>query len=398
MRVVSVIEDGLLQATNALLEMTVGEYLNIGLRILHKNQYQRKRVSRSSSVYSLLNDDMKKLCSIPTIVLAFTNDAQRICLREGMVEEELSGLLNNDNLIILDGLQRTYTMRDVDSDLLFPDEEKRRFREHKIRIEVYCGLSKTGVLYRMLTLNTGQTPMSKRHEIEILYSSYLEKNIDGISFNRQIDPNVQRGIDVYDFDDAIEGFNAFLDADEAPIDRLDLLSVVRRLEKVVNNDYQRDLFEQYVQLYNSFVHIIDEKTNHWSLRDVQREQLKSLYGKDIPSIFNKSQTMSAFGAAVGNLLWNSEERGFGNLSNQFRELSFTDDANDTLFNLLTILQEIRENAKKIGVAQRFYLRLFFEDLLDPQSETYLDFTHSINKAKDKYDAKTILPREKSLFD
>ena len=118
MRVVSVIEDGLLQATNALLEMTVGEYLNIGLRILHKNQYQRKRVSRSSSVYSLLNDDMKKLCSIPTIVLAFTNDAQRICLREGMVEEELSGLLNNDNLIILDGLQRTYTMRDVDSDLL----------------------------------------------------------------------------------------------------------------------------------------------------------------------------------------------------------------------------------------------------------------------------------------
>lgn len=398
MRVVSVIEDGLLQATNALLEMTVGEYLNIGLRILHKNQYQRKRVSRSSSVYSLLNDDMKKLCSIPTIVLAFTNDAQRICLREGMVEEELSGLLNNDNLIILDGLQRTYTMRDVDLDLLFPDEEKRRFREHKIRIEVYCGLSKTGVLYRMLTLNTGQTPMSKRHEIEILYSSYLEKNIDGISFNRQIDPNVQRGIDVYDFDDAIEGFNAFLDADEAPIDRLDLLSVVRRLEKVVNNDYQRDLFEQFVRLYNSFVHMIDEKTNHWSLRDAQREQLKSLYGKDIPSIFNKSQTMSAFGAAVGNLLWNSDERGFGNLRNQFRELSFTDDANDTLFNLLTILQEIRENAKKIGVAQRFYLRLFFEDLLDPQSETYLNFTHSINKAKDKYDAKTIQPREKSLFD
>lgn len=398
MRVVSVIEDGLLQATNALLEMTVGEYLNIGLRILHKNQYQRKRVSRSSSVYSLLNDDMKKLCSIPTIVLAFTNDAQRIYLREGMAEEELSGLLNNDNLIILDGLQRTYTMRDVDSDLLLPDEEKRRFREHKIRIEVYCGLSKTGVLYRMLTLNTGQTPMSKRHEIEILYSSYLEKTIDGISFNRQIDPNVQRGIDVYDFDDAIEGFNAFLDADEAPIDRLDLLSVVRRLEKVVNNDYQRDLFEQFVRLYNSFVHIIDEKTNHWSLRDAQREQLKSLYGKDIPSIFNKSQTMSAFGAAVGNLLWNSDERGFGNLSNQFRELSFTDDANDTLFNLLTILQEIRENAKKIGVAQRFYLRLFFEDLLDPQSETYLNFTHSINKAKHKYDAKTIQPREKSLFD
>jgi len=398
MRVVSVIEDGLLQATNALLEMTVAEYLNIGLRILHKNQYQRKRVSRSSSVYSLLNVDMKKLCSIPTIVLAFTNDAQRICLREGMVEEELSGLLNNDNLIILDGLQRTYTMRDVDSDLLFPDEEKRRFREHKIRIEVYCGLSKTGVLYRMLTLNTGQTPMSKRHEIEILYSSYLDNEIDGISFNRQIDLNVQRGIDVYDFDDAIEGFNAFLDADEAPIDRFDLLSVVRRLEKVVNNDYQRDMFEQYIRLYNGFVHIISDKTNRWTLRDTQRGQLTSVYGKDIPGIFNKSQTMSAFGAAVGNLLWKSEDRGFGNLNEQFEKISFVGDTNETMFQLIKILQEIREGAKKIGVAQRLYMRLFFEKLMDSHSDSYLNFTQSITKAKSQYDARTIQPRQTSFFD
>ena len=398
MRVLSVINDGLLQATNALLEMTIGEYLDIGLRILHNNQYQRKRVSRSSSVYSLLNEDMKRLCSIPTIVLAFTDGAPEVDLHEGMPEDELRRLLSNDNLIILDGLQRTYTMRDVDSDLLFYDEGKRRFKEHKIRIEVYCGLSKTGILYRMLTLNTGQTPMSKRHEIEILYSSYLDNEIDGISFNRQIDPNVQRGIDVYDFDDAIEGFNAFLDADEAPIDRVDLLSVVKRLEKVVNNDYQRDMFEQFIRLYNGFVHVIDEKTNHWTIGDLQRGRLTSIYGKDIPGIFNKSQTLSAFGAAVGNLLWKSEDRGFGNISEQFNNISFIGDTSETIFHLLQILQEIREGAKKIGVAQRLYMRLFFEKLLDSHSESYLNFTHSITKAKEQYDAKTIQPRQASLFD
>ena len=398
MRVVSVINDGLLQATNALLEMTIGEYLDIGTRILHNNEYQRRRVSRSSSVYSLLNDDMKKLCSIPTIVLAFTDDAQGVQLHEGMSEDELRRHLNDDNLVILDGLQRTYTMRDVDNDLLFSDEEKIRFREHIIRIEVYCGLSKTGVLYRMLTLNTGQTPMSKRHEIEILYSSYLDKDIDGISFNRQINPNAQRGIDVYDFDDAVEGFNAFLDADEAPIDRLDLLSVVKRLEKVVNNEYQRDLFEQYMRLYNCFVHAVSEKANHWTLSDNQRKRLTSIYGKDIPGIFNKSQTMSAFGAAIGDLLWKSEDRGFGNLNEQFGNLSFSGDANETMFKLLEILQVIREGAKKIGVAQRFYLRLFFEELLDTNSDSYLNFTQSIIKAKEQYDAKTVQPRQASLFD
>lgn len=398
MRVVSVIYDGLLQANNVLLEMTIGEYLEIGLRILHNNQYQRKRVSRSSSIYSLLNEDMKKLCSIPTIVLAFTDAANAADLQEGMSEVDLKRLLDNENLIILDGLQRTYTMRDVDSDLTFFGEEKRRFKEQKIRVEVYCGLTKTGILYRMLTLNTGQTPMSKRHEIEILYSSYLERNIDGIAFNRQVDPNIRRGIDAYDFDDAIEGFNAFLDADESPIDRLDLLSVVQRLEKVVNNDYQRDLFIQYIKLYNRFVHVVDRITGQWSLHGADRERLISIYGSDIPSIFNKSQTMSAFGAAAGSILWKGQDRGFGNLDMQFDHMIVSGNVDEVMFKLLINLQEVREGAKKIGVAQRLYLRLLFECLLDAQSETYLIINDSIDKSKEQYDAKTIQPRQTSLFD
>lgn len=398
MRVVSVIYDGLLQATNALLEMTIGEYLDIGLRILHNNQYQRKRVSRSSSIYSLLNEDMKKLCSIPTIVLAFTEGENGINLQEGMPENELRRSLETDNLIILDGLQRTYTMGDVDADLTFYGDEKERFKNHIIRVEVYCGLTKTGILYRMLTLNTGQTPMSKRHEIEILYSSYLDRNIEGIFFNRQVDPDVQRGIDAYNFDDAIEGFNAFLDADESPIDRFDLLSVVQRLEKVVNNDYQRDMFVQFIKLYNGFVHVVDEKTGHWSLNGYDRERLTSVYGSDIASIFNKSQTMSAFGAAAGRILWEGPERGFGNLDVQFTNLIVSGNVNDVMVKLLYTLQEVREGAKKIGLAQRLFLKLFFERLLDAHSATYLNMNDSIDEAKEKYDAKTIQPRQASLFD
>lgn len=398
MRVVSVVYDGLLQATNALLEMTIGEYLDIGLRILHNNQYQRKRVSRSSSIYSLLNEDMKKLCSIPTIVLAFTEGDNGINLQEGMPENELRRSLETDNLIILDGLQRTYTMRDVDADLTFFGEEKEHFKEHKIRVEVYCGLTKTGILYRMLTLNTGQTPMSKRHEIEILYSSYLDRDIEGVTFNRQVDPDVQRGIDAYNFDDAIEGFNAFLDADESPIDRFDLLSVVQRLEKVVNNDYQRDMFEQFIKLYNGFVHVVDEKTGHWSLNDYDRNRLTSVYGSDIASIFNKSQTMSAFGAAAGRILWEGPERGFGNLDVQFVNLIISGNVNDIMVKLLYTLQEVREGAKKIGLAQRLFLKLFFECLLDAHSATYLNMNDSVDEAKKKYDAKTIQPRQASLFD
>lgn len=399
MRVISVINDGLLQATNALLEMTIGEYLDIGLRILHNNKYQRKRVSRSSSVYSLLNEDMKKLCSIPTIVLAFTDEAQGIHLQEDMSAEELMRCLNSNSLIILDGLQRTYTMKDVNSDLLFPEEDKRRFREHTIRIEVYCGLSKTGVLYRMLTLNTGQTPMSKRHEIEILYSSYRERNIDGISFNTQVDTDNEPGIDVYDFDNAIEGFNSFLDSDESPMDRFDILDVIQRMEKITEDNYQKDLFEYYINSYNSLAHHIYEQTNHWVISSEEKRDLGSIYAKDIPAFFNKAQTMSAFGAALGKILWDKSDRGFGNISDRIKNVRFSGIPNEAILMMQKMLKVVREGAKKIGVSQRLYLKFFFLNLLTEGSETYLLVESSINKAKIDYDHAIIIqPRKESLFD
>ena len=102
MKVLSVINDGFLDANNVLVEMTVGEYLEIGLKILDKNQYQRKRVSRSSSIYSLLGNDLKKRCTIPTIVLALTDESQKDVLTLEMNSEETRDVLNKQSLIILE--------------------------------------------------------------------------------------------------------------------------------------------------------------------------------------------------------------------------------------------------------------------------------------------------------
>ena len=384
MRVISVLRDELLNANNALLEMTIAEYLDIGKKILKNNQYQRKRVIRSSSIYSLLNKDMQKLCSVPTIVLAFNDEETNINLQEAMEEILLKESLNNNNLMILDGLQRTYTMMEVEKELQRDEAKKRSFYDHKIRIEVYCGLSKTGILYRMLTLNTGQTPMSKRHEIEILYSSYLDKDIDGIHFNKEADGLPERGIDIYNFDDAIEGFNSFIDSDEAAIDKFSLLKVVERMDKITNDDYNRDLFKQFIKLYNYFVHQIDEKTAHWTLSRTQEKKLKSVYGKDIPSVFNKAQTLSAFGAAISKIFGDSSERGSGEIEQTIKGIEL-EKKSDVMSKLLQVLQDVRENAKKIGVAQRLYLKIFFTCLLDPKSKSYLNFDKSIDIAKELYD-------------
>lgn len=401
MEVLSVIYDGLLDANNVLVEMTVGEYLDIGLKVLDKNQYQRKRVSRSSSIYSLLGDDLKKLCTIPTIVLALTDEGLKDVLKSGMTSEEIQAVLNTQKLIILDGLQRTYTIRDAIKELgnsLFDCESKERLINHKLRIEIYCGLSKTGILYRMLTLNTGQTPMSRRHEIEILYSSYLEKNIEGITFNRQASNDFVKGIDVYDFDNAIEGFYSFIESDALPMDRLDILDVIRRLEKVTEDDYKKDLFELFIKLYNKFAHHIDSITSHWELDDEKRKKLKSIYAKDVASFFNKSQTISAFGAAIGDIMCDKTEWGLKYIPNVIEGITFEQDPNETMHNLLFVLQEIRESAKKIGVAQRQYLKYFFQNLFSEGTDCYQSVEKSIINAKGQYNNDNdIRSRQKSLF-
>lgn len=379
MRIISIIHDGLLNADNIMLEMAVREYLCIGERILKDNPYQRKRVSRSSTVYSLLNTDLQKLCTIPTITLAFSEGCGDLNLTEGMESGEIEQTLNN-NLIILDGLQRTYTMIDVDRDLTFVGEEKEAFYSHMLRIELYKGLSKTGILYRMLTLNTGQTPMSKRHEIEILYSSFLERPIDGIRFIRLASPEHCEGIDDYNFDDAIEGFNSFIDSDESAIDHMKLLSVIQRLDKLTNDNFQRDLFEQYIRLYNSFVHKFALLSDHWSAVDIKELELSSVYGHNIPSFFNKSQTMSAFGAAIGEVLWDNKERGLGDIENVVTDFYFEGNPSCAMSQFLKELDIVRMTAKKIGVAQRMFLKFFFLSLFSPNTEYCRNVEKSIQNA------------------
>lgn len=404
MKVLSVIYDGFLDANNVLVEMTVREYLDIGLKILDKNQYQRKRVSRSSSIYSLLGNDLKKLCTIPTIVLALIDEERKDVLWVDMTNEEAKAVLNTKSLVILDGLQRTYTIRDTIKEMEnalpgFWEKDKEKLINHILRIEIYCGLTNIGILYRMLTLNTGQTPMSRRHEIEILYSNYLEKNIEGITFNRQTSNDVLKSIDVYDFDNAIEGFYSFIESDELPMDRFDILDVIQRLEKVTEDDYKKDLFVLFIKLYNKFAHHLDNVTNHWELVYDENTKLKSFFAKDIASFFNKSQTISAFGAAIGDIMCDKTESGLENMQYVIDGVWFEQDTDETMVCLLLVLQEIREGAKKIGVAQRQYLKYFFRALLKDGTDSFQSVEKSINEAKNHYyNDNNLQSRQKSLFD
>lgn len=384
MKVVSIINDGLLHAKSILLEMTISEYLGIGTQILHNNRYQRRRIKNGPAMYSLLSRDLLHLCTMPPIVLAFGEQELGHDIEIGTTNEELRVAFSNNNLLILDGLQRTYTMMGVEESLLTEEQLRDAFLNHIIRVEVYSGLSRTGILYRMLTLNSGQTPMSKRHQIEILYSHFRNDRLGNIEFILQTDLNAKIGIDQYDFDDAIEGFNSFINADESPIDKYEIRVIAERLEKITNDDYQKDIFERFMLTYNAFVHRINELSDSWEYRDSHLEVKKSIFGRDIAHFFCKSQTISAFGAALGYLMESELISSLDDVKVDLETVAFGYDVRETFNIWLSNLEEIRKQAPKIGVEQRLYLRMFFESLFSPHSDSRLLIKASVDKSFTQY--------------
>lgn len=390
MKVASKIKDGRINAVNVLLDMNIKEYLEVARDIIKNNEFQRKRVKSSSTVYALLKKDLRSNCTMPPIVLAIKAEKMNHLLNPYDIEEvQIRSLFKAENLLILDGLQRTYTILDLVEDLT----KEKNFNilnnvlNNNIRIEIYLGINKIGILYRMLTLNTGQTPMSIRHQIEILYSDYAENNIGEVHLLKETDSKTIKQIGEYQFRDVIEGFNSYLDRDELGISRNELLENIQNLEKLALENGNSDLFKDYILTYNTFLRKINSFDDGWELNKSDIN-FSGAFGKNILQIFTKSQVLSGFGAAIGKLKDAEVIDGFETIKQNIDSLILSRKEqctlDSTMINLIGKLDEIKNRAKKIGVEQRMFFTYFFRDLFNYNSDSYLNIASAIETGFNKY--------------
>lgn len=382
MRSVSELHDDRINSMNHLVELTVSEYVALAKDIIHKNEFQRRRVSSSKSVYSLLKADLKRGCVIPPIVLALTSSPDADNLQESF-ENFVSR--NKEHLVILDGLQRTYTIIDLIKELEDSRDEEslRSINEHKIRAEFYVGLNRLGILYRMLTLNTGQTPMSLRQQIEILYLDYAQVLITGVELIRESEGRYATGLRQYNFKEIIEGFNSYLDRDELPIERADLLENIRSLEKLALENQGAEIFEDYVRAWDTFITHIHSASDDAEITPEYIEEHGQPFGKTLVQLFKKAQAMSGFGAAVGKLKDFGLIEDFDGIIASINEIEIANPI-DVLESINTSLNWIKNNTKKIGNAQRSFFQYFFRELLNKENESYCDISAASESALRKY--------------
>lgn len=374
------IRDRRINADNYLIEVTLREYYELSGKILDNNEYQRRRVKSSSSIYSLLKEDLKKGCLMPPIVLALTKNLESKDIIDFIQEEQT-------HLLILDGLQRSFTIRDAVTELLAENPDSPSL-QNKIRLEIYTGINKLGILYRMLTLNTGQTPMSTRHQIEIIYSDYIDTEIDGVKLLREIDEQTPKQIGEYRFRDVIEGFTSYIERDYLTLERSDILENVKNLEKLSTIDVSNSLFEDYLKTYNNFISTLIQKCPDWVYEDNYNSLKGRPFGNTIVSIFNKSQAMTGFGCAVGKLIDYDALSSFNYLQERLNCLS-DESITNGLSTLIVKLDKVRLSAKKIGNDQRLMFYYFFKKLFDKDLDSYMDIEKSSNEAYKAYERETM---------
>ncbi|HLO86602.1 MAG TPA: hypothetical protein VK203_16605 [Nostocaceae cyanobacterium] len=390
MKILSKSFDNRIKAYNILTEISISEYLEIAKIILENNPFQRKRLKLSSSIYNLLKQDLKQGCTIPPLVLALSDENIQI---NDVDENQYSDYINThrDKLIILDGLQRTYTLIEVANELdAGNNEHKRNFYDHKLRFEIYLGLNKIGILYRMLTLNTGQSPMSVRHQIEILYSNYLDENIpEGIRLLKEVDEETPHQIGEYRFDDVIDGFTSYIARDESSLDRRDLLESIKSLEKLALENQDNDLFKNYLITYHHLVEKIQELAGNWNSHEETLNNKAIIlsgkpFGSTVDKIFTKSQVMTGFGAAVGFLKDKGLINSFDDINKLISNIRITNNDQHFLDRLIVKLDDISKTARKIGNSQRMYFYYLFRELFSSASDTSSSIDESIDSAYKKY--------------
>lgn len=382
MKILTTTPDPKISAENHLLEISVGEYSTIAKDILSNNDLQRKRVKTANRSYSLLKEDIKVGCVIPSLVLAIfpKDNIEQVFNKENLVEKILEA---GKDLLILDGLQRTYTILDLLAEIDKNVELLKKVKEMPLRVEVYTGISKVGVLYRMLTLNTGQSPMSTRHQVEMIYADYKE-GFGELVFISEAENRNPITTNEFKFSEILDGFISYLTGDYLPLDREDLVKIIKNLEALTKDDTKNDLFKQLITAYNKLRIKISVISNGWeyeNLGDITKKE----FGKNAIEILSKGQAIAGFGAALNFLIENGHVNDIDAIIKIIDEIN-NSDISDALNQMIKNLDDIQINAKKIGNEQRMYFYYFFRNLLNKSNEGFKNIELAIDQANMFYKA------------
>ena len=245
----------------------------------------------------------------------------------------------------------------------------------------------------MLTLNTAQTPMSLRHQIEILYSNFsdsISNNAD-IELLKESDEKRAYNKNQYNFKDILDGFNSYIERNELAITRDNVLENLQSLETLADENNEDDIFKDFLEAFHALVCKLDDITNNHEISRTLEEELRiDLFGKSSLQIFRKSQAITGFGAAIGKLKDSKIINKISDVKLIIDEIPMIEEPEEFIIAINKKLLNIKNKAPKIGNAQRMFFMFFFRELLNNENEdSFLQPIKAVDSAYHKYVSQTL---------
>jgi len=190
-------------------QMAVDEYLNLVGPNFDEFAIQRRREKHRG--YARLKSDAAAGALLPSITLAY-DPKLVIPLQQSFDADDEPALIEalgreQGRVSILDGLQRTYILSEI------RDSGKEFKPGQTLLVEFWLEDDPRNLIYRIIVLNAGQKPMSMRHQIEVLFSTFkslLESEIPQLTLLTEREGTRRVRSRKYGLDKVATAYQAFL--------------------------------------------------------------------------------------------------------------------------------------------------------------------------------------------
>lgn len=369
LRILGLAQDNRTHTPVVYAQIPIGEFLPLVGPEFESFAIQRRREKHKT--YERMKKDLIAGALLPSITLAVK--PERVAgLRPLHAQEDYDGLASAlsqpGGVNILDGLQRTYIIKDL------VDDGEELNADQTLHLEFWLEESVNNLVYRIIVLNAGQKPMSMRHQIELLFSTLkqrLEDEIPSLEIYRERDQTRRRRSRKFALDRLASAYQSYITR-SPEVSRENIVA-----QQIVEADAMDASEEELTSEFNSFVQLLDR---YCQLDD----EICRIYGErdddsDVPTganWFGSENVLQAFFAAnsqyaVGSIQQERSDRALGRLHETLKRSQAGDDPL-ALSRLLEIQQGFNPRKVNIGAATRKLLLNGFKELMRSEGEASME--------------------------
>jgi hypothetical protein len=348
-------------------KVSIEDYLGLVGEDFADFEIQRRREKHKA--YKRMRQDIIDGALLPSITLAVRIelvDALMSFIERGDEEGLRKALSQPRQVHILDGLQRTYILKDLASEGI-------AFREGQtVLVEFWLESDIRNLIYRIIVLNAGQKPMSMRHQIELLFITVkerLEAEIPGLEIFTEREGNRRTRSRKYPLDRIAAAYQCFI-THTPEIQRENIVAQRLVEEDILSSteDELADQFDGFTERLSTFAALDDQICRIYIRDELGRTPMGT-------SWFGSENVMNAFFAAVADFGTNEtrESRVDRACNAWLQMLQASEEGSDPM--ALGILQEIIQgfNTRRVNVGfatRKLMFNAFKEYFRDEGESTF----------------------------